>query len=326
MTQEIPQGQEPAPATSELPNGAAAAPVDGAVVAAEPQQAQEPAQAADDDDTGETPKHRKASYRFSELSRQLRSKAEEAAYWRGIAEARANGQAPPQAQPQPHQPVADADPEPSPASYAGKEFDPAYLREVAAWAGRQEARKLQEQSQKDREAATARSAEERAHQEGLNRFMGARDEAAELEETNPQLTGVVVDTLDRIARAEPPGTPGRLIDVVTKADNKGWVAAALATKPGLLQQIQALDPIARALAIGKIDAQISANLASSARAQPAASPPVQPAPVAPSNSPALAQPPQLNGGGASVSYDPNKGSMDDYYRWRQQQEQQQQLQ
>jgi hypothetical protein len=92
------------------------------------------------------------------------------------------------------------------------------------------------------------------------------------------------------------------------------VAAALATKPGLRQQIYSLDPMSRALAIGRIDAQISANLRASAQA---AKPAPQAAKAPASSAQTQVTPPaQVNGRGASPSFDPNKGSMDDYVRWR----------
>lgn len=313
MTTETPPGQDtPAPATTELPNGAAAAPADGVAASAEPQQTQEPKPS----EQGETPEHRKASFRFSEMSKQLRKQAEENAYLRGQIDALARtGGAQPQPEQQPQaQPVQDL--EPDPASYAGKEFDPKYAKDVAAWAGRQEARKLAEAQAAARENETRAQAEQREFEEGRARFISARSDAEALEESHPQYAGAITQTLDDIARMEIPGTPGRLIDVVTRTENKAWVAAALATKPDLLRQIQALDPVSRAMAIGKIDAQISANLRASPA--PAASPPAQ---TAPSGQPATTEPPpQINGRGAGPQINPEKASMEEYVRWREQQQ------
>jgi hypothetical protein len=304
-----------APASSELSNGAAPV-ADGDAAPAEPQQtpdgqpAGEPAKAE-----GETPEHRKASYRFSEMSKQLREAEKQAAYYRGLADAAQRGQNAP-APPIEATPVAQADPEPDPAKYAGKDFDPAYLRDVARWEGRQEAKRLHEELKASQTRETEAQARERAFEEGRQRFMEAREvQARAIEEQHPQYAGVVTEALDDIARMEPPNTPGRLIDVVTLTENPGWVAAALATKPELRRQILALPPERRALAIGKIDAQISANLAAAQSAQPQA--PQAPAPSAPVQaSPAPTPPPVVNGRGAAPSIDLNKADMNDYVRAR----------
>lgn len=319
MSTDTPPAQDQAPVTTELPNGAAPA-GDGGVAPAEPQtETPDPAQASQPSEgEGETPDHRKAKYRFSEMSKALREAERKAEYYRGLADASRMGQnAPPPAE----QPVSQAvaDPEPDAASYAGKDFDPQYLRDVARWEGRQEARKLNEETRKASETETARQVAERAFEEGRTRFVAAREEAEAIEDTHPQYAGMVSATLDNIARAEPPGTPGRLVDVITKTENKAWVTAALATKQGLLQSIMALDPASRALAIGRIDAQISANLSAAPAPKPAAQPAPAPANgAAPSSqTPALQPPTQLNGkGSAAAIIDPNKASMDDYVRWR----------
>lgn len=311
MTTEIPQGQEQAPATTELPNGAAAAPADGVGAPAETQQTQEP----QPEPQTETPEHRKASYRFSEMSKQLRKQAEENAYLRGQIDALGRGGAQPQQQTQPEAPQAVADPEPSPEAYPGKEFDPKYVRDLALWSGRETARELARQQAEARETETRAEAQRREFEEGRARFLSAREEAEVLEDSNPQLAGVVAATLDDIARSEPPGTPGRMIDLVTRVENKAWVAAAFATKPDLRREIQALDPVSRALAIGRIDAQISANLRMSQAAKPAPTAPTPP-PVAPSAQPALTAPPQVNGGGtASASFNAEKADFADFERY-----------
>ena len=326
MSTETPTGQEQhAPATSELPNGAPAAPADGGV-APEQQTQQEPtpeAEAAAAAAAEDARKRKERNERFGDLTKQRNKALEEAAYWRGVAEA-SRGQQAPQAPQQQSEPQVNADPEPDPNAFPGKEFDPGYAKAVAAWAGRQEARRLAEEDRKARTEAEAKTAEERAFNEGRERFFEARDQADALEDANPQYVGLVTATLDNIARAEPLGTPGRLVDIVTQVENKAWVVAALGSKPGLLQQIQTLNPTQRAIAIGKIDAQISANLRSpnapapKPQAAAPASAPANGASVAPPSNPAgITPPPALNGKGSAVpQIDPNKASMEDYVRWR----------
>lgn len=305
MTTETPPAPAfPAPVTAELSPEVAAPQANGAV-ASDTQPQTEPApQTADDAAKADAGRFKG---RISDLTRDRNTAREEAAYWRGIAEARQAGQTSQAAPPPPPQPV---DLEPSPDDFAGKEFDPKYLRAVAKWEGRQEVKRAQE-------AMTVRQAEEayeaeatRAFEAGRTRFIEARQDAEIIEEQHPQYAGVVAQTLDNIARAEQPGTPGRLVDVLTQAENRAWVVAALATKPGLLNQVMALDPTSRALAIGKIDAQISANLRSASTAQAA-----QPKP-APSAIPPVQPTPMLNGKGAAPSINPDTASMQDYVRWR----------
>lgn len=295
----------PASATAELSPAGAAPAADGAVASEETQPQTEPTPQPGAEDG-------RFKGRISDLTRDRNKAREEAAYWRGIAEAsRQAGQAP---QPEAHtQPAAPADPEPNPDDFAGKNFDPAYLREVAKWEGRQEVKRAQKEmtERQAQDAQEARALEQ--FEAGRSRFIEARQDAEAIEEQFPTYAGAVAQTLDNIARAEQPGTPGRLVDVITQAENRAWVAAALATKPGLLNQIWALDPTSRALAIGKLDAQISANLRSASTAKPA-----QPAPAAPAPSPnPTVQPaPMLNGKGAAPSINPETASMDDYVRWR----------
>ena len=312
MTTETPTAPaSPAPVTAELSPEVAAPQADG-VVASDTQPQTEPAPQTADDAAKADAGRFKGS--ISDLTRDRNTAREEAAYWRGIAEASRNaGQTSQAAPPPPPQPV---DLEPSPDDFAGKEFDPKYLRAVAQWEGRQEVKRAQE-AMTARQAAEAKEAEAtKAFEAGRARFIEARQDAEAIEEAHPQYAGVVAQTLDNIARAEQPGTPGRLVDVLTQAENRAWVVAALATKPGLLNQVMALDPTSRALAIGKIDAQISANLRSSSTAQAAQPKPAAAAQPAPSAIPPVQPTPMLNGKGAAPSINPDTASMQDYVRWR----------
>lgn len=324
MSIDTPTGQEPtAPASTELPNGAAAAPPDGVAASAEPAAPEAtPAEGEGTEQTAQPQQPSRKDMRFADLTKERNKAREEAAYWRGIAEAARMGQNAPKPPSSEAPPAAPADPEPDPAAFAGKEWDPAYLREVARWEGRQEARRLAEETKQSQARETEAQAAHREFEEGRQRFIEARDiQAREIEEQFPQYAGAVTETLDNIARMEPPRTPGRLIDIVTLAENPAWVAAALATKSGLLQQIAGLSPERRALAIGKIDAQISANLANAQTAPRPAPTPAPSAAAAPSNpNPAPTPPPTINGRGAVPSIDPNKANMDDYKRWREAQE------
>lgn len=310
----------PAPSTSELPAGGAA-PADGGVATSE-QHTGQPADPNAQPGEGngapqnETPAHRKPEYRFGELTKQRNAAREEAAYWKGVAEAARQGQNAPAPPHPPAQAAVDEDPRPDPHSgkYPGKEFDPSYYADLAEWSGRQSARKLADEQRKEAEARQQREAEQSSLEAGRQRFIAAMEASQGLAESHPQYAEAATLTLERIARSEPVGTPGRLIDCVINAEHPQWVAAALATKPGLLENIQKLGPVERGLAIGRIDAQIGVNL----RAQPqtpAAQPAAAPAPSSiPPTAPAPA--PQVNGRSTASPMDPSKMSMSEYAAWR----------
>lgn len=316
MSNETPQAPaSEAPNATELQPGAnAAAPVDGV---ASPDNEQQPPE-ANEGEGDKSVDPRSARYRFSEMSKALREEQRRRAFLEGQLEAlrSQNGYREPPQAPQPQaQPVSQpaADNEPDPESYPGKAYDPAYQRDLSAWAGRQEARKLFEaQEQRAREAESQRQAEAEFNA-GRQRYESAKASAAEVERDFPQYAQMAVGAVDLVASSEPPGVPGRLIDIVTKADNPAWVSLALATNPQLMAQVRGLNAYDRALAIGRIDAQISANLSRSSQpaptaqpsaAQPAAAQPsAQPAPSSPQ---AVTPPAHLNGRGATPSLDPSK--------------------
>ena len=315
---ENPTAPENVQPEAELPNAGAAPAPDGAS-GQDQTQSQPPAEGEQEgevDARAEKPEHRRAASRFSDLTRERNRAIEEAAYWRGVAEASRGQNARPDAvQEAPQQPQQPSDPEPNPADFVGKEYDPAYLKAIARWEGRQEVKAATQAAKTE----AAREAEERVayqrFEEGRTRFVEARQNAEAIEEQYPNYAGAVVSMFDEIARAEPPGTPNRLIDVITQSENPEWVVAALRTKDGLRQQIYSLDPVSRALAIGRIDAQISANLRASAQAARPASQSAK-APASSAQQTQVTPPAQVNGRGASPSFDPNKGSVDDYVRWR----------
>lgn len=302
MSIENTPAQTPAPAANELSNGAA--PVATGVAVPETQQLETPE--APNAEPAETPEHRKASYRFSELSKQKHAAEVRAAKAEGIAEAMMRmGQNAPTPAPA-AAPAAVVDPEPNPEDFTGKNYDPEYLKAVARWEGRQAVKQATSE-------ATAQAAEAQAFEAGRTRFIDARTKAEQVEASFPEYAGAVAQTLDQIARAEGPG-PNRLIDVVTQTENPEWIAAAFATKPGLYEKILRMHPVARSIEIGRIDAQISANL----RAQPAPVP--QPAPPTPAviPNPAATPPATLSGRGAAAPIgNPPVGDMVAYRAWRQ---------
>lgn len=318
MSIEAPQAPE-APNATELQTGApAAAPADGVASPENLQQTQDNANGE-----GDKPEHRKAAYRFSEMSKQLRESERRAAFLEGQLEALRlqNSGAPQPPAPQPEAQVAQ-DLEPDPEAYPGKAYDPKYLRDVAAWEGRREARALQEKAAKAAEEERQAQAQRAEFEKGRERFFEARSDAEAIEEQFPQYSGVATRALDDIARAEPAGTPGRLIDIITRAENRAWVGTYLATNPQVLREIAQMDPVNRAYAIGKIDARISANLQGSPQPAPAAQPSAAapapaaaqpPAQPAPSNTPQVQPPAHLNGRAATPSLDPrNARDMEEY--------------
>lgn len=321
MSNETPTAPETnAPTATELQPGApAAAPADG--VAAEPEQQQTQEDQATLEEQERRNKNRERfDRRFGELSKREREAREEAAYLRGQLEAIQRAGAQPQAQPPQAIDAAQADPEPDPESYPGKSYDAAYLRDVARWEGRQEVRRSNEA--REQEAVRAREAQtaQREFEQGRERFFEARQDAEAIEEQFPQYAGVATQALDNIARAEPPGTPGRLVDIVTRAENRAWVATYLQTNPQELRAIAQMDPVNRAYAIGRLDARISANLSRSSQPPPAAQPTASAAATPPASSapsvPQVAPPATLNGRAATPNLDPNKMSMEEYALWR----------
>lgn len=323
MTTETPQAPAAPNAVELQPDATAAAPVDGAASPApEAATADAPASEPDAEAAEKAKKNRERfDRRFSQLSQEAREAREEAAYYRGLAEAmqRLGQNAPPPPSPEVQASPAEADPPPNPETFPGGKYDPDYLDARADWAGRKAAREALEANKESARQAQEADAQAQAFEAGRKRFHEARADVDAFARENADYEGLA-GALDTIARAEQPGTPGRLIDIVTKSENRAWVTAALATRPQLYQQIMGLDPMDRVAAIAKIDAQISANLRASASSAPAPQPPASnaaaPASAQAPSSPTLAPPATLNGRSATPVFDPEKATMAEYAAWR----------
>lgn len=299
MTTETPAPTPaPQPQASELqPNAAApaAAPADGGAPAnGEGQEpAETPSQTPEQIAEAERKRHEK-NQRFGDLTKERNKAREEAAYWRGVAEAARNGTRPPEP-PAPQAPTAPAGP-PDPkdtAKYPAGEFDARYAADLAKF-------ELRQEQEAERIRESARSAQEAARAEfeaGVARWQGVVEEAREAGEGFENAEAVLNSTT----------IPARSMDLITSADNPVHVAEYFGRNPKELRDVLAMPPMRQATLIAKLDHAISVNLA---KAKPAATP-AQPAPAAPQPSPA-AMPTPVNGAGAAASFDPNKASFEEY--------------
>lgn len=291
---------------SELPPSAPApadggAPQEGEGQAPVEQQQPAPAQASEE----ETNKKRERfDKRFSDLSKAAREAEREAAYWRGVAEAsRTNGQQ--QQTPAPQAPAKPAGP-PDPKDYPQGVYDPRYTVDLAKHELRvEQAQERDQQTAAEREAATHREMEE-----GRNRVESIIERAASVADENPDLANA--ESVLRLAFVplDRGGISRHTADLITTADNPLHVAEYFGRKPEDLRELRKLPAIEQAKYIGKLDAMIGANLRRAA-AQPAPAAAPKPAPT-----PSPAAIPTAPVAGGVAPYDPNKGSMDDFVRWR----------
>lgn len=238
----------------------------------------------------------RANKRFSDLSRERNAALEEAAYWRGVAETKAGGQQQPQPQPQPAPARADAPPDPSDLTrYPSGEFDPQYMRDLARFEARDILRSEREEA-----------AQREAFMEGKQRYEATLD-AIDAENFDGEATGRASETLARIARAD-----RVLCDTITSAQNPAWIAEHFTRNPADLQYAMGLSPVQRGVFIGRLDARFATYLSAQPATRPAPAP--QPAPANPQ--PAVTATPTVGGRSVAPPFDPNKGSMEDFIRWR----------
>lgn len=292
-----------APAAAELQPGVGA-PVDGAVddntaqptnddVAAQEAAAAEEARAQANRD--------RANRRFGDLTKERNAAAQEAAYWKGIAEERARSGAPPRPLEQLAAAPADANAPPNPADFAAGEFDPAFTRALARFEAKQilaEERTAQQQAQAQAEA-------QRAMQAGETRWRTAIETATSegFEE------GALV--LDRLGR-----TPGMrdVVDSITETADPAYAAEYFARNPEELQAVIQMPPRQRDRYLGAVEVQAAQwRKAQTARsAQPAPTPArTQNAPV---QQPAMQATPTVNGRGATSVFNPETASLADFER------------
>lgn len=289
------------PATTELQPGQGV-PADGVVPAEEAQpDAAAQAAAAEAEARKAEDNRNRANRRFSDLTRERNAAIEEAAYWRGVAEAKAGGQQQPQQQPQPQPSPAQAGAAPNPNDtnrYPGGEFDPQYMRDLARFEARQELQAIEAERAKQREFET-----------GRERYHAALD-AIDTEEFDGNPTGQAAETIARIARAD-----RTLCDTITAAQNPAWIAEHFARFPSDVSYALSLPPVQRALLIGQLDAKYGAYAAARPRHTPAQQQQAAPAPQA-SPAPQLTPAPQVNGRGSSPNFNPETASYEEYAKAR----------
>jgi len=273
--------------TSELQPGGA--PVDGVVIDENAQTeaaAAQAAAAAEAEVAKANANRERGQRRYSDLTRERNAALEEAAYWRGVAEAKAQGQQPP-AQPQGQPAQANALPNgaPNPDAYPAGEFDGQYIRDLARF----EAKNI--------------LAEERQHEAQAREFETGRERfsnAISLAEGEGFEDGA--RTLAQIARAD-----RSTVDIITAAENPHWIGQHFAVNPQDLQYAMRLPPAQRAMFIGKLDARFSAYIAATPAPAPVKAPASQPAPVSQQPTPT----PQLGGRGVS-HFNPETASYEEY--------------
>ncbi len=286
----------------ELQNTGAAPGADGAAPNADAQQPENPNAPGDDGQGAKppVPEHRKASYRFAEMSRQTRELEIQLAEERGRRMALEQGREAPK--PQPSLP-APKDGPPSPDDYDGGEYNPRYAVDLAKYEFRQE--QVQAEARKA-EAVTFEAGKQR-FVETVSQIDTLAQEWADTEHAPVLYDGkrLLVD-LARNGRTD-------IVDAVTATGKTaGWVMFNIAADRNLLNDIVKADPVTRGLLIGELNAEIKRALSAPA-AQPA--PSSQPAPSTHQPSP---QPtPQANGRGALPNPgNPPEGDMTAYRQWR----------
>jgi len=290
------------PAATELQPGQGV-PADGVVAAEEAQpDAAALAAAAEAEARKAEDNRNRANRRFSDLTRERNAAMEEAAYWRGVAEAKANGQKQPQQQGQ--QPAAAQSapggaPDPSDTNrYPGGEFDPQYMRDLARFEARQEL-----------QAVEAERARRREFEAGMERYHAAID-AIDTEEFDGAPTGQAAEALAHIARKD-----RSLCDIITASRNAAWIAEHFARFPSDIPYALSLSPSDRGLLIGELSAKYGAYAAARPRQAPAqqqqAAPPPQASPAS-----QFTPPPQVVGRGPSPTFNPETASYEEYAKAR----------
>lgn len=279
-----PEGAPANPVTTELPLEGAAPPADGVVDGQ-----QQPAETAPQPNLEEEARARnRKEQRFSELSRRANEAEREAAYWRGIAEGKAqNGAQPPQtAQPAPN---ALADGAPDPANYPAGEFDPSFIRDLARHTVREERAAMEREDAEKQSLAVRRE-----------RWQTAVSEADELGYDGGR------SFLER--------APVEIVDSVAACRSPALVAEYFSQYPDHYRDVARMDPAARAAEIGYIAADLARQMSARTPARPA--PQAQAPNAHQPNTPVMTATPTINGRGAMPSFNPETASMDDYARAR----------
>jgi hypothetical protein len=290
----------------------ASAPVDGGQPSGEggnaPEQHAEAGEGEGVQPPKPTPEHRTVQGRISEYQKRARQAELNAAEERGrrlaLEDALRNGGAKPRDE-APPAPVKPAGP-PDPKSYPQGEYDPRYAADLAKFEIREEARVESENAARaEREAAAQAQI-----QQGFGRL---EDTLAQADAIADGEGGEFFSNAPEFLRQAARALPTSVVDCITESEHRVHVAeilgrGGLKDDPADMARLRSMSPTQAARYIAKIDARVGASLASRQQAS-AASP--RPAPQ-----PSPAPIPTVTPSGAAPSFDPNKGSMEDFVRWR----------
>jgi len=303
-------------AVGELPQAAGQPPVDGpadasqsAETTAGDAQQTAPAQTPADQTQTETVDKRSPSFRFSELTAARNKAQEEAAYWRGVAEAMRQGQAPAPAQNAPTAPEPAAPPAaPDPSKYEYGEVDPRYLRDMSMHAAREATAEV------FRSQAEAREAEERAKVQKAQFETGFERFKSVVQETQAAGFEAGAEVLRVVARDT------QTADLLATSTYPAHLAEWLGRNPQYLNDvISTPNPIERARLIERADVHVSTYVDARRAAANRPTPPAAPAAPAPqpSAAPTPAAPAGLTattgiqGRGGAVPFNPDSASIGD---------------
>jgi len=241
-------------------------------------------------------KREEKNLRFGDLTKERNKAREEAAYWRGVAEAARNGQAPKE-QAAPQAPTAPKGP-PDPKDYPQGQYDPRYTVDLA----KHELRAEQEADRERQSTAEREAAVHREMEEGRARVESVIERAASIADENPDLAGAEGVLRLALVPLDRGGISRHTADLITTADNPLHVAEYFARKPDDLRGLRSLPPIEQAKYIGKLDAMIGANLKRAAsQPAPTPKPAPTPSPAAIPTAPAAGAPLQFNADTASFA-------------------------
>lgn len=301
------------PTSAELQNTIAQNGADGAGV-----DASSDAQPGDAQDTGDsTPEHRKASYRFSEMSKQIRDLQLQLAKREGLIEAlRANTpqpgtQAAAQNAPTPA-PVAPEPTPPNPADFAEGQYDPRFLEALAEYKAEVKIKQVLDARAQQSAEAEQKEAERRAFEQGQQRFFAVLDAAEKAGATGAtqvlEIVGRDRQTADLLLNTTHP-----LETADWLADNQEWLSAITRER----------DPVKKALLVGRVDQHIASHLrpkgaqSSAQSATPAQTTQAAPGPQSSGPAPTtVAQPTVRTAGTGGAPFNPASASFEQYEAWR----------
>jgi hypothetical protein len=264
---------------------------------------------APDSEHRETPEHRKASFRFSELSKQIRDLQLQNARYQGMLEQRSLGgfqMAPAQNAPQPVMPQAAQPTPPDPSQFLEGVYDPRYIEAVADFRAELKARALLDEYRANQAQEAKREADQRQYEAGKTAFfnvMSAAEKAGATGATQVlELIGSDRQTADLLVQTRHPVETAEWL-----ADNQEWLRAIAQTR----------DPVRKAMLVGQVDQHIASSLASwtqsranQAQNQAASGP--QSSGLTPS---AVAQP-TVRSGSNGAPFNPASATFDAYEAWR----------